>query len=72
MANKRSMTRPTRRQASTSTLMSKLTLVAFVLLAIICFLPAGNLVRADDKSAEKEDYGTVIGIDLGTTYSCVA
>lgn len=66
------MTRPTRRQTSSSTIMSKVTLVAFVLLAIICFLPASNLVRADDKSAEKEDYGTVIGIDLGTTYSCVA
>jgi heat shock protein 5 len=48
--------------------MSKLTLVAFVLVAIICFLPAGSAVRAEDR----EDYGTVIGIDLGTTYSCVA
>jgi len=52
--------------------MSKFTLMAFVLVAILCFLPASNLVKADDKSAEKEDYGTVIGIDLGTTYSCVA
>lgn len=75
MANKKSLTRPARRQAasaSASSIMSKVTLFAFVLLAIICFLPAGNLVRADDKAAEKEDYGTVIGIDLGTTYSCVA
>ena len=47
-------------------------MMAFVLVAILCFLPASNLVKADDKSAEKEDYGTVIGIDLGTTYSCVA
>ena len=49
--------------------MSKLTLVAFVLVAILCFLPAGSSVRAEEK---ENDYGTVIGIDLGTTYSCVA
>lgn len=72
MANKRSMARPSQRRQSSTSLFSKVTLFAFVLLAIICFLPAGNLVRADDKSAEKEEYGTVIGIDLGTTYSCVA
>ncbi|TYJ58303.1 hypothetical protein B9479_000846 [Cryptococcus floricola] len=55
-----------KRSSSASSLMSKLTLIAFVLVALLCFLPAG--VRAEDK----EDVGTVIGIDLGTTYSCVA
>jgi len=49
--------------------MSKLSLFAFVLVAIICFLPVGSQVQAQDDKAE---YGTVIGIDLGTTYSCVA
>jgi heat shock protein 5 len=49
--------------------MSKLTLFAFVLIAILCFLPVGNQVQAQEK---ENDYGTVIGIDLGTTYSCVA
>ncbi|KAG2224253.1 hypothetical protein INT45_000284 [Circinella minor] len=38
------------------------------LLAIVCALFVGTqTVLADDKEA----YGTVIGIDLGTTYSCV-
>ncbi|ODN93398.1 chaperone DnaK [Cryptococcus wingfieldii CBS 7118] len=55
-----------KRPSTASSLMSKLTLIAFVLVALLCFLPAG--VRAEDK----EDVGTVIGIDLGTTYSCVA
>jgi len=35
-----------------------------VFFAIIC----ANIISAAD---EKENYGTVIGIDLGTTYSCV-
>ncbi|KAI5452986.1 ATPase with role in protein import into the ER [Naganishia albida] len=48
---------------------SSLTLLAFALLAIFCFLPAG--VRADE-GKDENNYGTVIGIDLGTTYSCVA
>ncbi|KAK1925850.1 heat shock protein 70 family [Papiliotrema laurentii] len=68
MAYPRASIRPKRRSASSS-LVSKLTLFAFVLVAILCFLPVGSQVRADDNKAE---YGTVIGIDLGTTYSCVA
>jgi heat shock protein 5 len=68
MAYPRSTIRP-RRRSTSSSLISKLTLVAFALIAILCFLPAGNSVRAQEKD---NDYGTVIGIDLGTTYSCVA
>lgn len=37
--------------------------------ALVCILPFfSNFVQADD---EVDQYGTVIGIDLGTTYSCV-
>ena len=39
---------------------------AAVLLALFALLVSFSPV-----SAQKEDYGTVIGIDLGTTYSCV-
>lgn len=48
---------------------SSLTLVLFAVLALFSFLPVG--IRADEAKNENE-YGTVIGIDLGTTYSCVA
>ena len=58
-----------RRRSTSSSLLSKLTLCAFVLVAILCFLPVGSQVAAQE---DKADYGTVIGIDLGTTYSCVA
>ncbi|WWC96320.1 chaperone DnaK [Kwoniella sp. B9012] len=68
MAYPRRTIRPSRRSTSSS-LMSKITLFAFVLIAVICFLPVGHQVRAEDKEV---DVGTVIGIDLGTTYSCVA
>jgi chaperone protein DnaK len=32
---------------------------------------AATAFADDDEGSSKEDYGTVIGIDLGTTYSCV-
>eukprot|EP00911_Craspedida_sp_UC1_P002592 UC1_evm1s1920 len=41
---------------------------AFVYVAFIAAIATAS-VRAEDE--EKEDVGTVIGIDLGTTYSCV-
>ncbi|KAJ2389011.1 Endoplasmic reticulum chaperone BiP, partial [Coemansia sp. RSA 2611] len=39
-------------------------------LFLLAFFAAAPSVRGEDEP--KEDYGTVIGIDLGTTYSCVA
>ncbi|KAL4062616.1 heat shock protein 70 family [Scleroderma yunnanense] len=44
-----------------------LSILFFTLLALLCVCP---LVLAQD-AAKKSEYGTVIGIDLGTTYSCV-
>ncbi|KAJ1719884.1 ATPase with role in protein import into the ER [Coemansia erecta] len=43
--------------------------LALVLLALFSAAPS---VRGEEAKESKEDYGTVIGIDLGTTYSCVA
>lgn len=47
-----------------------MSLFAIALLAFLCFMPVGTL--AQDDSSRENNYGTVIGIDLGTTYSCVA
>jgi heat shock protein 5 len=71
MAYPRASIRPraNKRKASSSPL-AKITLCAMVLLAIICFLPVGNMARAQDNNGTgREDVGHVIGIDLGTTYS---
>ena len=51
-----------RRRSTSTSLLQKLTLVAFVFVAILCFLPVGSQVKAQEDKAE---YGTVIGIDLG-------
>ena len=41
------------------------------LLVLSCYMAMSLNAAKEDKSKEKESYGTVIGIDLGTTYSCV-
>lgn len=48
--------------------MTSIALVAFVVLAVFTFMPVGVNAEVD----KDNDFGTVIGIDLGTTYSCVA
>ncbi|CCE65873.1 hypothetical protein TPHA_0N00920 [Tetrapisispora phaffii CBS 4417] len=46
-----------------------LTVILYTLLLLVLPVNSGNfLVKGDDSN----NYGTVIGIDLGTTYSCVA
>ncbi|XP_065917099.1 endoplasmic reticulum chaperone BiP-like [Dysidea avara] len=42
----------------------------FVLLCSLCLL-AVRVAPAEEEEDKKEELGTVIGIDLGTTYSCV-
>ncbi|KAI0776840.1 heat shock protein 70 [Trametes elegans] len=56
--------RPTRTQSRR--LLSSISLVFLAVLALILLCPVS--VNADE---DKESYGPVIGIDLGTTYSCV-
>ncbi|KAF8622805.1 hypothetical protein AX15_006732 [Amanita polypyramis BW_CC] len=56
--------RPT--HAQTRHLFSSLSILFFAFLAILCFSP--SLVQAEESTSE---YGIIIGIDLGTTYSCV-
>ncbi|KAK7440063.1 ATPase with role in protein import into the ER [Stygiomarasmius scandens] len=52
--------------AQSKRLLSSLSLAFVALLAVFCF--TSPVVKAEDATSE---YGTVIGIDLGTTYSCV-
>ncbi|KAF7980395.1 hypothetical protein HWV62_38196 [Athelia sp. TMB] len=59
------MSRPTRTQSRRTA--SSLSLLLVALLALFCVVPAA----AEEASNKKAEYGTVIGIDLGTTYSCV-
>lgn len=49
------------------------TTILYLLLVLVAPLALLGTVRADDQAALKDEhnYGTVIGIDLGTTYSCV-
>ncbi|CCM02108.1 uncharacterized protein FIBRA_04185 [Fibroporia radiculosa] len=59
------MSRPTRTQSRR--LVSSLSLLFFALTALLLLCPVA--VSADED--KRGEYGTVIGIDLGTTYSCV-
>ncbi|KAL1679146.1 heat shock protein 70 family [Schizophyllum commune] len=52
-------------RAQSQRLLSTLSLLFFALVAVLCLAP---VARASDAHPE---YGHVIGIDLGTTYSCV-
>ncbi|KAG8936119.1 ATPase with role in protein import into the ER [Tulasnella sp. 418] len=56
----------------TSRLISSLSLLGFAVVALLAI--SAPSVKADQKplkTDEKPNYGSVIGIDLGTTYSCV-
>ncbi|OCH88948.1 heat shock protein 70, partial [Obba rivulosa] len=57
--------RPTRTQSRR--LASSMSLIFLAFLALILLCPVSVSAQEDKKS----EYGTVIGIDLGTTYSCV-
>ena len=49
------------------------TTILYLLVILVAPLALIGTVRADEQKVVKDasDYGTVIGIDLGTTYSCV-
>lgn len=68
-----------RRRANAKATASSRVSVLNILLALVAIFalgavfpssssPAGGVMAADEK---RSDYGSVIGIDLGTTYSCV-
>lgn len=47
------------------------TTIFYLLLVFVAPLALIGQVHAEDEKASREDLGTVIGIDLGTTYSYV-
>ncbi|GKZ19563.1 ATPase with role in protein import into the ER [Aspergillus brasiliensis] len=47
------------------------TTIFYLLLVFIAPLAFFGTAHAQDETSPQESYGTVIGIDLGTTYSCV-
>ncbi|KAF7298149.1 hypothetical protein HMN09_01036400 [Mycena chlorophos] len=66
LPNRRSLRRrPTRAEAHKT--LSTASLIFFLLLGILCLCPVATQARET-----RSEYGPVVGIDLGTTYSCVA
>ncbi|KDN52192.1 heat shock protein 70 [Tilletiaria anomala UBC 951] len=74
-ASQRQQARLAKRSLASSLTRPSLLSIIFAFLTIFAFAstfaPATVGVAADDASTKKSEYGTVIGIDLGTTYSCV-
>ncbi|KAK1229218.1 ATPase with role in protein import into the ER [Marasmius sp. AFHP31] len=57
------------RRARTHLMFSSISMILFALIAVLCLCPAAVAEKTERSSGSP--YGTVIGIDLGTTYSCV-
>ncbi|KAJ2931321.1 hypothetical protein H1R20_g5861, partial [Candolleomyces eurysporus] len=60
----RALRRPTRKQSAT--ILGSASVLFFLFVSVILLCPVAT------NASEVPEYGTVIGIDLGTTYSCVA
>jgi heat shock protein 5 len=45
--------------------------LGLLLFCLATLFAADTMAKAEEEKTGKENYGTVIGIDLGTTYSCV-
>jgi len=52
--------------------MRKLFIWTIAFFCLLCFIPCLFAKAEDTSDVDPGEYGTVIGIDLGTTFSCVA
>jgi endoplasmic reticulum chaperone BiP len=54
------------------TFLSSASLFLFIALSIVLLCPVASATTTRASNHDDNSMGTVIGIDLGTTYSCVA